>query len=396
MTALEEFRTEVRSWLEKNCPPSQRRVPTREEQFWGGRRATFPNPDAKLWLERMVKQGWTVPDWPREYGGAGLNREQQRVLEEEMQRLKCRRPLYGHGIWMLGPVLLEYGSEEQKQEHLPPIAQGRVRWCQGFSEPGSGSDLASLRCRAEDLGDHYLVNGTKMWTSDGNLSDWIFCLTRTDPKAKKQEGISFLLIDMEDPGISTRPIELINGNSDFCQVFLDNVKVPKKNLLGKINQGWTVAKRLLQHERKLMSEAEREMQRRPRPMYEWARLYQPVVEGRLENPLLRDAVARHEMNKHSLELAQQRVQQEAAQGTVDGALISWFKYYGTELEKNRSELLITLMGEQGLGWEGEGFSPEELEQTRNMLSAKALTIAGGSSEIQLNIIAKRFLGLPDS
>ena len=232
MEDLEQFRVAVREWLEANCPASQRLPITPEEQYWGGRNGSFPSDDARVWFERMLARGWTVPEWPHEYGGGGLDAQQARILKKEMTRLGCRTPLYGLGIWMLGPALLEYGNEEQKRVHLRAIAEGRLRWCQGYSEPGAGSDLASLQTRAEDRGDHFLVNGAKIWPSGAAKADWIFCLVRTDPQARKQQGISFLLIDMATPGVSVSPIELISGSSEFCQTFFDNVQVPGESLVG--------------------------------------------------------------------------------------------------------------------------------------------------------------------
>jgi acyl-CoA dehydrogenase len=251
---LDQFRSEVREWLEANCPESQRQPITAAEQFWGGRGAKFPSEDARLWYERMRDKGWIVPEWPAEYGGGGLSDQQGKIIKDEMKRINARTPVYGIGIWMLGPAILEYGNEQQKQQHIRAIINAETRWAQGYSEPGAGSDLASLQCKAEDMGDHFLVNGSKIWTTNADKCDWIFCLVRTDPEAKKQEGISFLLIDMDTPGISTTPIELISGESEFCQTFFDNVKVPKENLVGELNKGWSVAKALLVHERKLMAE----------------------------------------------------------------------------------------------------------------------------------------------
>ena len=254
MSSLDQFRAETREWLEANCPQSMRSRVTREEQVWAGKNRTFPSDDAKVWFERMADKGWTCPDWPAAYGGGGLSPEENKVLEEEMKAIGARKALMDIGIWMLGPAILEYGTEEQKQEHIPKIVRGEIRWCQGYSEPGAGSDLASLQTKCEDKGDHFLVNGTKIWTTNADKADWMFCLVRTDPDAIKQEGISFLLIDMESEGVSASLIELISGESEFCQTFLDNVKVPKNNLVGELNTGWSVAKALLKHERKLMSE----------------------------------------------------------------------------------------------------------------------------------------------
>lgn len=396
MDEIEQFRQEVRAWLEANCPESQRRPMTREEQVWAGRNQHFPSEDARLWFERMRDRGWTVPEWPKEYGGGGLSPQQARVLKEEMQRLGCRTPLFDLGIWMLGPALLEHGSEEQKQEHLVRIARGEVRWCQGYSEPGAGSDLASLQCRAEDQGSHFLVNGSKIWTTNADKSDWIFCLVRTDTSGAKQAGISFLLIDMSSPGVSTTPIQLISGDSEFCQTFFDNVKVPKENLVGGLNQGWTVAKALLKHERKLMSEIGQET---PGPSFTTVQAALEYVgldeRGKLADAALRDQLVRHEMNLRALGLTHFRTYEERVAGTPDSRVPLIMKYVGTEEEKRKQELLLALLGMRGLGWEGDAFNDDEKLTLRAWAMSKTLTIAGGTSEIQLNIIAKRGLGLPD-
>ena len=254
MSDLELFRAETRAWLEVNCPESMRE-PYRgeDDQVWGGRNAEYKHPDQKVWLDRMAAKGWTTPTWPKQYGGGGLDSKQARILAQEMRRLKCRRPLDSFGISMLGPALLRYASEEIRREHMPKISKGEIRWCQGYSEPGAGSDLASLQTRAEDCGDHYLVNGSKIWTSYADQADWIFALVRTDNSGTKHEGISFLLIDMADPGVTTSPIKLISGRSPFCETFLDNLKVPKSNLVGEEGNGWTIAKYLLTHEREMIS-----------------------------------------------------------------------------------------------------------------------------------------------
>ena len=249
---LEAFRAEVREWLEKNCPPSMRTPMTEDEVVWGGRREKFKNPDSKVWLERMGEKGWTAPTWPKEYGGGGLTRDQAKVLEQEMARIHARPPLFSFGLWMFGPALIEFGNEEQKKRFLPDIVMGRTRWCQGYSEPGAGSDLAGLQTKCEDKGDHYLINGQKVWTSYADQADWIFCLVRTDT-SKKHEGISFILFDMESEGVETRPIKLISGSSPFCETFFNDVKVPKDQLVGEVNGGWKIAKRLLQHERSSIS-----------------------------------------------------------------------------------------------------------------------------------------------
>src|SRR5437899_2618497 len=239
MSDLEQFRGGVRNWLEENCPAEMRRPSLNEDDVcWGGRKPGFQSDAQRVWLERMGERGWTVPEWPKQYGGGGLSREEAKVLREEMARLHCRAALTSFGIWMLGPALLKYGSEAQKRKYLPEIARGEIRWCQGYSEPNAGSDLASLQTKAEDKADHFLVNGQKIWTSYADRADWIFCLVCTDFAAKKHEGISFLLFDMASPGVSTTPISLISGKSPFCQTFFPDVKVPKGTLVGERSKGW--------------------------------------------------------------------------------------------------------------------------------------------------------------
>jgi acyl-CoA dehydrogenase len=391
MDSLNHFRSEVRTWLAENCPESQRQAVKSGEQYWGGRDASFASEDARIWFERMRDKGWTAPEWPTEYGGGDLSEVQTKVLKEEMKSIGARSPIFSIGIWMLGPAILEYGTDEQKLQHITGIVRGETRWCQGYSEPGSGSDLASLQCKAEDMGDHFLINGSKIWTTKADECDWIFCLVRTDPSAKKQEGISFLLIDMVSEGISTAPIGLISGESDFCQTFFDNVQVPKENLVGELNQGWSVAKSLLKHERKLMSEMGSDI-----PSVEPAAILAEHVEfheGKIADPDLRRQMVGYSMLMHALGLTHFRGFEERAQGiTGDSTMI--MKYVGTEAEVLKGELLLALMGSQGLGWEGDEFSDEEQRALRQWAMSKALTIAGGTSEIQLNIIAKRVLGLP--
>jgi alkylation response protein AidB-like acyl-CoA dehydrogenase len=393
MMTLDEFRAETRTWLETHCPASMRTPMPEDERVWGGRNPTFKNPDSKLWFTRMVERGWTVPTWPQEYGGAGLNHDEAQVLTEEIQRLNCRNPLFGFGISMLGPVLLKYGSAEQKAEHLPPIARGQIRWCQGYSEPGAGSDLASLQTRAEDCGDYYLVNGQKIWTSYANLADWIFCLVRTDTSAK-QGGISFLLFDMLSPGVETRPIKLISGSSVFCETFFDNVEVPKRNLVGRVNGGWEIAKQLLQHERGMISQIGRAIGGTVPSVDVVAQKYLGDTSGKISDPVLRDAVTQHVMNDHAFDLTLRRAAQESEVGAANGGTSSMFKYYGTEQNKRKFELILKCVGTHALGWEGEGFEPEELMMCRQWLRSKGNSIEGGTSEIQLNVIAKNVLGLP--
>lgn len=399
MAELAEFRAETRAWLERNCPASMRTRMRPGEAVNGGNKHRSSNPDSYLWLERMAEKGWTVPTWPVAYGGAALGKDEFLVLLEELQRLNARPPLVGMGVSMIGPTLLEYGTEEQKLRHLPRIARGEVAWCQGYSEPGAGSDLASLKTRAEDQGDHYRVNGSKIWTSGAQHADWIFCLVRTDPSAPKHEGISFLLFSMEAPGVSVKPIRLINGDSPFCQTFFDDVRVPKTDLVHKENQGWTVAKRLLQHERSgLLALASADAAgplERIQPslsLPDLARLY--CGGERIDDPVLRADLVHNEMTRRAFLLTQQRAVEESEADTP-GATTSIFKLVEAEYVKAQLELQMRIRGLRGLGWSGAGFTDEELAMTRLWLEAKSISIAGGSNEIQLNIIAKRVLGLPD-
>ncbi|GAA4883514.1 acyl-CoA dehydrogenase family protein [Ferrimonas pelagia] len=396
MSDLNAFRQEIRTWLEQNCPESMRTPATPEDQVWGGRNIQFPCEDAKLWFDRCVEKGYCVPDWPLEYGGAGFDRKQTAIFKKEMARLGCRPPQVNLGIWMAGPAILEFGTEEQKREHLPKIARGEIRWCQGYSEPGAGSDLANVQTKAESDGDDYIVNGTKIWTSYADHSDWIYCLTRTDKDAKKQEGISFLLFDMASAGVEAKPIELITGETHFCQTFFDNVRVPKANRLGEENKGWTVAKRVLEFERNMMADLEATIAADPIVLSQLAKQHLGEdPQGRIADPILRQAIARNEINKRALDLAMPRMGAEFAEGVGDPSLGMILKYAGTEEEKLKYELALKITGAQGLGWAGEGFSEADIKLTRDWLGVKTHSIAGGTSEVQLNIIAKRVLGLPD-
>ena len=398
MTDLQAFREETKDWLETNCPPEMRKP---GDVCWGGRNPQFSHPDQEIWLERMGDKGWTCPTWPAEYGGGGLSKDENKILQEEMSAIGARSPLGSFGIWMLGPALLEFASEEQKKEHLPGIVKGKYWWCQGYSEPGSGSDLASLSTKAVEDGDNYIINGQKIWTSYADRADKIFCLVRTGPQEPKHDGISFLLIDMDQPGVTTRPITLISGKSPFCETFFDDATAPKKDLVGGLNKGWTVAKRLLEHERTMISNmglAGGGDGSGSKKMSGLAKVSKQYVgedeEKKIANPSLRSKVAKHEMNSRAFGLTLQRIGEETKVGAPSPAA-AMSKYYGTEHNKLRYELLLEAMGSKALGWEGEEFSPEELAITRDWLRTKANSIEGGTSEVQLNVISKRVLGLPD-
>jgi alkylation response protein AidB-like acyl-CoA dehydrogenase len=390
MTDIDTFRTEARTWLAENCPPAMR-LPLEddEDRCWGGRNWKFKSEDQKLWLESMAERGWTAPTWPKEYGGGGLSRDEAKVLREEMRAINARSPLDSFGIWMLGPALLSYGSEEQKKKYLPQITRGEIRWCQGYSEPNSGSDLASLQTRAEDKGDHFLVNGQKVWTSYADKADWIFCLVRTDPSAPKHNGISFVLFDMQSPGVSTRPIVLISGKSPFCETFFDDVRVPKENLVGELNKGWDVAKYLLTHEREMISGIGLSA---GRPIGHVAADTVGAENGTLADPLLRGQIAAFDIDAAAFQLALERVGDLAKAKQAHPAMSSMLKYYGAELNKRRHELLMSAGGSDALEWEGE--RSRGGDRARSWLRTKANSIEGGTSEVQLNIIAKRLLELP--
>ena len=395
MSDRDRFRAEIRAWLDASCPPSMRSRTNEYPEVWGGRRPEFPSPDAKLWLERMAERGYTAPTWPQPYGGAGLGPDEARILAEEMRALGCPPPLKSLGLWMLGPTLLEFATDEQKRAHLPPIARGELRWCQGYSEPGAGSDLASVQTRAVRDGDHYVVNGHKVWTSHADKSDWIFCLVRTDPSAPKHEGISFLLVDMASPGVKVRPIQLISGSSPFCETLFDGVRVPVRNLVGREHGGWEIAKRLLQFERTFISTRRVDAADESQTLEGVARARLGVAGGVIADPILRDRIIQANIDLLCNRLTAERSREAAQAGLGIGAVSSMFKYYGTELAKRRKELRVAIAGYQGLGWEGDGFAADDLAATREWLRYRASSIEGGTSEVQLNIIAKRVLGLPD-
>ena len=392
MRDLEDFRAEVRAWLETHCPPEVRGPAASEDaSIWGGRKAVFATPAHKAWMEAMGAKGWTAPEWPSEYGGGGLSREEAKVLASELRRIKAQPALLSFGIWMLGPALLKFGTEEQKKRFLPEIVRGEIRWCQGYSEPGAGSDLAGLQTRAVDQGDHWIVNGQKVWTSYADKADWIFCLVRTDAEAPKHLGISFVLFDMETPGVSTRPITLISGKSPFCETFFDDVRVEKDNLVGTLNRGWDVAKYLLAHERTMIGAMGEIGGGRPLGQVATGSIGTDD-EGRLDDTMLRARIAELEVDAAAFRLALERTGDQMKAGQAHPAIASMLKYYGSELNKRRHELLMAAGGIDALEWEGE--RSHEGAAARDWLRTKANSIEGGTSEIQLNIIAKHLLQLP--
>jgi len=394
MSDLAAFRAETRAWLEANCPAGARGA---GQTPWGSRRIAL-EPDVQRWLERMAERGWTVPTWPRAYGGADLSRDEYTVLIDELKRIDARTPLTGRGVNYIGPTILELGTDEQKARWLPGIARGEGGWAMGYSEPGAGSDLASLSTRATLEGDHYVINGRKTWTSDAVDCDYIFVLVRTNPGRSKHEGISLILVDMHQPGVQVRPIRLLSGASPFNETTFENAIARADDIIGGVDNGWTVNKRLLQYERSTHAGINISGSQGGRvadsQMPEKIRRYAPVQNGRIIDPALRARLIRYEQNGHAQRLTQKRVIEELS-ARAPGFASSAVKLTGALHTQEGDELLLAAMGSRGIGWAGDGFDDEELEATRSWLRQKSLTIAGGTKEVQLNIIAKRVLGLPD-
>ena len=385
MSDLDQFRSEIRAWIEANCPPEMR-TPARgdDDVCWGGRNFVFQSEAQKQWLERCAEKGLTVPDWPKAYGGAGLSAAETKIFRQEIARAGARSPLNSFGIWMLGPALLKFGTEEQKLHYLPPIARGEIRWCQGYSEPGSGSDLVSLQTYGEDKGDHWVVNGQKIWTSYADKADWIFCLVRTN-KEDKYLGISFLLFDMTTPGVTTKPIKLISGYSPFCETFFDNVVVPKHQIVGELNRGWDVAKYLLGHEREMISNM-------GGGDGGTASLGGGIKDALDDQPILRAQLAMFDVESLAFRAHSERFMDEWKTGKAHPAYSNLMKYIGTELNKQRHELVMAAGGSDALEWDSERSSGGK--KPRDWLRTKANSIEGGTSEVMLNVVAKRILEMP--
>ena len=390
--SLDSFRQETRAWLEENCPAGARGP---GEVSNGSTKIEITDPDTRLWLERMVEKGWTVANWPKEYGGGGLSTAEYVVLIEEMRRIRARAALSSFGTSMIGPTLLEYGTEEQKQRHLPRIARAEVEWCQGYSEPGSGSDLASLQTQAVLEGDNYVINGQKIWTSGAHNADWMFILVRTDKGAPKHEGISFMLLPMDQEGVTVKPIKLLSGESPFNETFFDDALAARDDLVGELNRGWTVGKRLLQHERSGMeSLVSGSASAKTSSLADVAKTFLGEVNGKIANPITRDEILNYEMDSVALHLTQRRVVEESQDGATPGPATSIFKVVSTELEQDHSDLLTRLHGSRAFGVDNN-FTVPEIEMTKQFFFSRAASIYSGSNEIQRNIIAKRVLGLPD-
>ena len=391
--SLETFRLETRNWLADNCPPGARGP---GEISNGSTKIDIKDSDTRVWIERMVEKGWTVPSWPKAYGGGGLSTDEVIVLLQEMKAISARPALSSFGTSMIGPTLLEYGTEEQKQRHLPRIARAEVEWCQGYSEPGSGSDLASLQTRAVLEGDQFIINGQKTWTSGAHNADWMFILVRTDKDVPKHEGISFMLLPMDQPGVDVRPIPLISGVSTFNDTFFDNAVAARNDLVGELNRGWTVGKRLLQHERSGMeSLLAGSTSKKDESLLGIAKEYLGVTDGKLAEPLTRDEIVTYQMNSESLQLTRKRVVEETQSGATPGPATSIFKVISSELEQKNYDLITKVRGSRGFGVDELEFSEQERAIVKQFFFTRAASIYSGSNEVQRNIIAKRVLGLPD-
>jgi alkylation response protein AidB-like acyl-CoA dehydrogenase len=401
MADVERFRAELAEFLEHELPAKLGGVPSATADYWGGRTPELPHPLSRPYCELMAARGLTAPTWPTEYGGGGLDQAHAKVLLAELRRLGLPVPLVGFGLSMIGPTLLQFGTEAQRREHLPKIVRGEIRWAQGYSEPNAGSDLASVQTSARITGDEIVINGQKIWTSYGEKADWMFGIFRTDTGGKKQEGITFLLLDMAQPGVEVRPIKLISGASPFCETFFSDARAHTKDIIHGAGNGWTVAKALLGHERNMIGDlfgagaGARNKPTAVNPLAALARDYLGERDGRIADPLLRDRVAQITMDERCFALTTQRSADTLKAGHKPGPESSIFKIYGTELNQRRQELMLALRGPQSVGWEGEGFDERELAQTRDWLRSRGNTIEGGTSEIQLNIIAKHVLALPD-
>lgn len=391
MMDVQEFRAATRAWLEENCPQEMRQPMSEADVCWGGRNWEFQSEAQKLWLDRMVARGWTVPTWPQAYGGAGLSGDEDRILKEEMARISARPPLQSFGIWMLGPALLEFGTEDQKRHFLPQIARGEVRWCQGYSEPGAGSDLAGLQTKGVDCGSHFEVTGQKIWTSYADKADWIFCLVRTEPEAPKHKGISFLLFDMASEGVSTKPIQLISGASPFCETFFDGVKVPADQVVGERGKGWTIAKYLLTHEREMIGATDSALFGSDDIVDVSREAIGVDADGRLADPVLRGQIGDFLVDEIAFDAELARAKTWMRAGNQLGAQSATLKYTGTELNKRRQELIMAAGGLAALEWDFENAAGDE--KASLWLRSKGNSIEGGTSEVMLSILSKAILEL---
>ena len=371
------FRAEVRTWLEANLPAALR-----------GRTNRPPPAELMPWYRAMSRKGWIAPHWPNQYGGMGATLNEQIIMAEELARVGAPQ-LPAQGLNHIGPILIEFGTDAQKAKHLPAIVAGTVIWAQGYSEPGAGSDLASLATRATLEGDHFVVRGQKIWTTWAHYSDWMFALVRTDPLAQpRHAGISFLLLDLRSPGITIRPIRTIAGDDEFSEVFFDNVVVPAENLVGKLNDGWRIANALLGHERLRTSN----------PQYALSALDRiktvARASGVITDPAFRDRLAAASINVTALSALFSHAVELTNLQRSPGPEASMIKIFGTELLQSLNDLLIEAAGSQASIEKPITTDPGTVEVSTSFLQVRRATIYGGSSEIQRNIIARRVLNLP--
>ncbi len=371
----EAFRAEVRSFVQANYPPELRNPAQR--LHWE---------QAKPWYMTLSRQGWLAPAWPREHGGLGLSAAKQLILMEEYERHGVARTP-DHGIILLGPLLIRYGTEAQKHRFLPRILSGEDIWCQGYSEPGAGSDLAGLRTEAVLDGDEWVVNGQKTWTTLASDANWIFLLVRTDKAAKKQQGISFLLVPLDQPGVTVRPIINLEMHDEFCEVFFDDVRVPKDNLVGQVNQGWTMAKALLGFERIFLGSARQSA-------YALSRLRQLAERmGVLDDPAFADRYTQLRLDLADHKALFEVFAEKLRSGETLGPDVSLLKIHQTELYQRITDAMLEISGEHAGLLDPIGGN-RELHPSGMFIQARPTTIYGGTSEIQRGIIAKNVLGLP--
>lgn len=373
-----EFRRIFRTWVDENCP--------QELRFMRKQRPVYE--EVKDWYQTLAEKGWLSPLWPQEYGGMGLNPSKHMVYVEELARLGCPR-IPDHGIGLTGPLLLQYGTEEQKQFYLPKILSGEHIWCQGYSEPGAGSDLASLRTSAVREGDEYVINGQKIWTTLAHCANWILLLARTDRTAKKpQQGISVLLVPLDLPGVTVRQIPNLREESDFCEVFFDDVRVPVSALVGEENQGWTLAKSVLSHERIFLGAP-------TRPEYALSRLTALAeARGAFENPAFVSRFAKLRLDVYDLRSAFERFAKVLRKGGELGADVSVLKLFNTELYQRITEEMLAIVGEEARFNDDLDAGDINVDVMNLYLDSRAPAIFGGSNEIQRNIMAKAVLRLP--
>jgi alkylation response protein AidB-like acyl-CoA dehydrogenase len=385
----EAFRKEVRSWLKKNLPKKDKAVS--ELMPHDPERVRL----AKEWQRKLYDAGYVAMSWPKEYGGQNADAMRQTIVNEELVLARAPGLVGASGLLMLGPTLIQYGTEEQRRRYLPKILTAEEIWCQGYSEPGAGSDLASLRTRAEIVGDEFIVNGQKVWTSNAQFSDWMFCLVRTDPDAPKHRGISYILIDMNTPGITVRPLVQMTGDAGFNEVFFDNVRVPRTNLVGELNQGWMVANNTLFHERNLLGSTTR-TQLMMQNLIRLARSHQRYGKPAAGDPIMRQKLSSLLTRVEAMKYHSYRQLTNAIKGRPPGVGAMVNKLVGTELNHDICALALEIMNSYAPLKKGAAHVINYGTWQYEFMFTLGLVIGGGTSEIQKNIISERGLGMPKS